>query len=479
MSIDFLSKIKGTALSFKDVLLIPKYSEVMSRKHVVLKTKLSKNIELNIPIISAGMDTVTEEKMAIAIARQGGIGEVHRFMPVERQVEIIKKVKRADNFIIKNPIVLPPNATVGEARDIMEREQIGGILITSTGDNEGEFLGIITRRDIMFKEDHVKINEIMTKKEDVVYVQNHITLEEAKEIIKTKKVEKIPILKNGKIEGLITSKDIRKFLKYKYAARDKMGRLLVSAAIGVKEYKERAKKLIEAGVDVLIIDVAHGHHKMVFDALAYLKDKYDIDVIAGNVATPEATEDLIKAGADAVKVGIGSGSACTTRIVAGVGVPQITAVLESAEIAHKYGVPLISDGGITNSGDIVKALAAGASSVMIGGILAGTDESPGITIIKKGIKYKVFRGMASRMAALDRAKVEGIISQHTITPEGEEKLVPYKGSVEEVIKILTAGIKAGFSYVGASNIEELWKNSEFVTISSLGYEESKPHDYDM
>ncbi|MEM2054057.1 MAG: IMP dehydrogenase, partial [Nitrososphaerota archaeon] len=379
-------------LTFDDVLLVPQKFSLHSRKEVSTETFFTKKIRLNIPIVSSAMDTVTESEMAITMARHGGIGVIHRFMSIERQVQEVQRVKRAENIIIEKPYVLPLKSTVGKAKELMENYGVGGLLVV---DEEGKLKGLVTKRDILFEEDYEKpITEVMTPKERLVVSTRKITLEEAKEIFKKYKVEKLPLVdEEDKVVGLVTAKDIMIKSMYPNAARDQKGRLLVAAAIGIKEgYLDRAKALLDAGADALVMDVAHGHTDEVIRAVRKLKETFgDIQLVAGNVATPDGFEDLASAGADAVKVGIGPGAVCTTRIVTGVGVPQLTAILNCAEKSIEMDVPMIADGGIRNSGDLVKAIAAGASTVMIGSLLAGTDESPGATISRGGRKYKVYR----------------------------------------------------------------------------------------
>ncbi|MEM0204832.1 MAG: IMP dehydrogenase [Nitrososphaerota archaeon] len=475
-------------LTFDDVLLVPQKFSLHSRKEVSTETFFTKKIRLNIPIVSSAMDTVTESEMAITMARHGGIGVIHRFMSIERQVQEVQRVKRAENIIIEKPYVLPLKSTVGKAKELMENYGVGGLLVV---DEEGKLKGLVTKRDILFEEDYEKpITEVMTPKERLVVSTRKITLEEAKEIFKKYKVEKLPLVdEEDKVVGLVTAKDIMIKSMYPNAARDQKGRLLVAAAIGIKEgYLDRAKALLDAGADALVIDVAHGHTDEVIRAVRKLKETFgDIQLVAGNVATPDGFEDLASAGADAVKVGIGPGAVCTTRIVTGVGVPQLTAILNCAEKSIEMDVPMIADGGIRNSGDLVKAIAAGASTVMIGSLLAGTDESPGATISRGGRKYKVYRGMASFYAMLARDLKEGkqidfdldAIVDYAYTSEGVEAYVPYRGSASELLRQLVSALRAGMSYCGARNIRELWSNAKFISLSEAGIKESYPHDVEV
>ena len=469
-------------LTFDDVLLVPKKSSLKSRRDVNTTTRFTRNIKLNIPLVSSPMDTVTEDKMAITLARHGGIGVIHRYLPLDKQVEIVKKVKRAENIVIEEPYTISPHEKITIAREMMDKYGVSGLMVVSGG----RLVGIITRRDIQFEFNGEKrVYEVMTPKERLITASPGISIEEAVEILKKHKIEKLPLVdEEGRLKGLITAVDIIKKGKYPMAARDSKGRLLVAAAIGVKEgYLDRAKALIEAGVDALVIDVAHGHMEMVIEAIRKIKQIYgDIDIVGGNVATSEAVEDLAAAGADAIRVGIGSGSICTTRIVTGVGVPQLTAIMDCAEKAHEMDVPIIADGGIRHPGDVVKALAAGASTVMIGRLFAGTDESPGSVIVRNGRRYKIYRGMASFYAKLGRERrVEEIldiedVADYAFTAEGVEAYVEYRGSVEDVIKRLVAALKAGMSYLGAKNINELWEKAEFIRITQAGLRESFPHD---
>jgi IMP dehydrogenase len=470
-------------LTFDDVLLVPKRSPIVSRSQTNLRTKLSRNITLNIPIISANMDTVTESGMAIALAREGGIGIIHRFMTIDDQVDEILKVKRSESVMIEQPYTIKPDLTVAEAKKAMTEFSVSGLLV----EEGGKLFGIITRRDITFeKNNKLKVSELMTK--DVVTAKAGITIDQAKEILHNKRIEKLPVIDDKKhIVGLITSKDILKMEEYPHASKDRKGRLLVGAAVGVKgDYLERTEALLEAGADIIVVDIAHGHSENAINTVHMIKKAFpDCELIAGNVATGEGSNDLIKAGVDAIKVGVGSGSICITRVVTGSGVPQLTAVIDTVKVARDYGVPIISDGGIRNSGDITKALAAGASSVMIGSLFGGTDESPGKTLVKNGKKYKMYRGMASFYASLGRKYREAgpqVVDSDDLNdyvPEGVEAMVPYKGSVVEIIRQMAGGLRSGLSYCGAKTIPEMQKNAEFIKITSAGYIESQSHDVDL
>jgi len=466
------------ALTFDDVLLVPNYSEVLPSQ-VDVRTKLTRNISLNIPIISAAMDTVTESELAIAIAREGGMGIIHKNMSIEAQAEEVDRVKRSESGMIVKPVTVRPEQTIAEAEALMRKYKISGLPVV---DEEGKLVGIITNRDIRFVGNYsVKIADVMTK-EDLKTVPVGTTLEEAKEILQKFKIEKLPVVdEEGHLKGLITIKDIEKKEKYPNACKDEFGRLMVGAAIGVgEEALKRAEALIEAGVDVIVIDTAHGHSKGVIEMVKKLKELHpEVDVIAGNVATPEATEALIKAGADAVKVGIGPGSICTTRIVAGVGVPQLTAVAKCAEVADKYGVPIIADGGIKFSGDIAKAIGAGAWVVMIGSLFAGTRESPGELVLYQGRSYKAYRGMGSLGAMKKGSKdryFQSDVEEKKLVPEGIEGMVPYRGPLADTIHQLVGGLRAGMGYCGAATIEEMRKKARFVKITPAGLKESHVHD---
>ncbi|MCT8976310.1 IMP dehydrogenase [Clostridium sp. CX1] len=473
-----MARILKQAYTFDDVLLVPNKSEILP-KEVTLATNLTKKIKLNIPLMSAGMDTVTESKMAIAIAREGGIGIIHKNMTIEQQAAEVDKVKRQENGVITDPFYLSPEHTIEDALAVMSRYRISGVPITV----DGKLVGIITNRDIVFETNYGrKVSEVMTS-ENLITAPENTTIEEAKEILKTHKIEKLPLVdKDFNLKGLITIKDIEKVKIFPNSAKDERGRLLCGAAVGVTaDMLKRVAALIEAGVDVITVDTAHGHSKGVIDAVRTIKENYpDIQVIAGNVATAEATRDLILAGADCIKVGIGPGSICTTRVVAGVGVPQLTAVMDCVEEANKYGVPVIADGGIKYSGDIVKALAAGAKVAMMGSMFAGCEESPGETEIYQGRSYKVYRGMGSLSAmacgSKDRYFQEG---NKKLVPEGVEGRVPYKGYVAETIFQLLGGIRSGMGYLGSKTLHELYETATFVIQTSSGLRESHPHDISM
>ena len=470
-----MGKIIGDGITFDDVLLVPSYSEVIPNQ-VDLSTYLTKKIKLNIPMMSAGMDTVTEHRMAIAMARQGGIGIIHKNMSIEQQAEEVDKVKRSENGVITDPFYLSPDNTLEDANNLMAKFRISGVPIT-----EGKKLvGIITNRDLKFEEDFSKkIRESMTS-EGLITALEGITLEEAKKILAKARKEKLPIVdKDFNLKGLITIKDIEKQIKYPLSAKDAQGRLLCGAAIGITaNCLERAKALVDAKVDVVVLDSAHGHSANVIHTVDMIKSKFpDLQVIAGNVATGAATEDLIKAGVDAVKVGIGPGSICTTRIIAGIGVPQITAVMDCYEAADKYGIPIIADGGIKYSGDMTKAIAAGANVCMMGSIFAGCDESPGTFELFQGRKYKVYRGMGS-ISAMENGSKDRYFQTDAkkLVPEGVEGRVAYKGSVEDTVFQLMGGLRSGMGYCGAPTIEDLKQTGKFVKISSASLKESHPHD---
>jgi IMP dehydrogenase len=470
-------------LTFDDVLLIPKRSPIISRSQTNLKTRLSRNINLNIPVISANMDTVTESPMAIALAREGGIGIIHRFMTIQDQVDEVLKVKRSESVMIEQPYTISIDSSVGYAKKIMHDFGISGLLI----EKDKKLAGIITKRDLLFETNFENnISSVMSK--DVVFAEMGTTIEKAKYILHKNRIEKLPIIDKDKhIIGLITSQDILKMEEFPNASKDKKGRLLVGAAVGVKgDYLERTEALLDAGADVMVVDIAHGHSDNAINCVHLIKKAFkDCELIAGNIATGQGTEDLIRAGVDAVKVGVGSGSICITRVITGSGVPQLTAILDSVKIAQEYDIPVISDGGIRNSGDLTKALAAGSSSVMVGSLLGGTDESPGKTLVKNGKKYKIYRGMASFYASLGRKyREEGqqIIESEDLNdyvPEGVEAMVSYKGSVVEIIRQLVGGLRSGLSYCGAKTINEMQQNAEFVRITTAGYIESQPHDVNV
>lgn len=469
-------KLIKEGLTFDDVLLIPQKSNVLP-KDVDTKTRLTKKIKLNIPLMSAGMDTVTEAKLAIAMAREGGIGIIHKNMSIERQALEVDKVKRSEHGVIVDPFYLSPDHVIGDALELMERYHISGVPIT---DGNKKLVGILTNRDIRFENDvNKKIRDAMTK-DHLVTAKEGISMEEAERILKSRKIEKLPIVDDeGYLKGLITIKDIEKAIQYPNSAKDERGRLLVGAAIGITaDMMERAAALIKAGVDVITIDTAHGHSQGVLDAVKKMKSIYpDVQLIAGNVATAEATKDLIEAGADAIKVGIGPGSICTTRVVAGIGVPQITAVYDCAQVAKKYDIPIIADGGIKYSGDIPKAIAAGADVCMIGSLFAGTEESPGETVIYKGRSFKLYRGMGSTAAMASGSKDRYFQEDaKKFVPEGVEGKVPYRGRLKDIVYQLVGGLKAGMGYCGTGTIQALKENGKFTKITSAGLTESHPHD---
>ncbi|MHA1198561.1 MAG: IMP dehydrogenase [Candidatus Heimdallarchaeaceae archaeon] len=467
-------------LTFDDVLLVPKRSSVFSRKDVDTSTKLSRNIKLNVPIVASNMDTVCESKMSIIMAQLGAIGIIHRFMTVEDQVCEVNKVKRSEMIRIDHPYTLAPSTTLDDAKGMMDDKGISGILVTENNDT---LVGILTNRDILFEEDgSVKISELMSK--ELVTAQSNITIEEAKEILQKNRIEKLPLVDDkGKLSGLITSKDIIKSKVLPDSSKDSKGRLLVGAAIGVVgDYLHRAEELINVGADALVIDIAHGHSDLAINAVKAIRKNFgDVELIAGNVATGAGTKDLIEAGCDAIKAGVGAGSICITRIVTGCGVPQLTAIMDSVETAKEYDIPVIADGGVRNSGDLTKALAAGASTVMLGGILAGTEESPGTTVLRGGRSYKIVRGMASLGATLGREAREkkgsfDELDVGSVVPEGVEAVVPYRGSAVDVLQQLVGGLRSGISYCGATSIKEMQTNAEFISLTAAGRTESASHD---
>lgn len=471
-------KVNELAITFDDVLLVPAKSNVLPRE-VDLKTKLTKNIDLNIPILSAAMDTVTENEMAIAIAREGGIGIIHKNMPAGRQAAEVDKVKRSESGMILNPVTLTPDKTIGQALKVMEEFKISGFPVV---DENNKLIGILTNRDLRFEPDeNMLIKDIMTK-EGLITAKIGTTLETAEKILQKYRVEKLPVVdKNFRIKGLITFKDIIKRRKFPNACKDKFGRLRVGAAVGIaSDTLERVAELVKAGVDVITVDTAHGHSQGVIDMVRKIKNKFSVDLIAGNVATAEATYDLIQAGADCIKVGIGAGSICTTRVIAGVGVPQMSAIIECAKMASNYKIPIIADGGLKQTGDIPKAIAGGADSVMIGGMFAGTDESPGEKVLYEGRSFKVYRGMGSLEAMKEGSKdryfqdAEDDIKK--LVPEGIEGIVPAKGPISETIYQLIGGLRAGMGYCGAKNIKEMKTKTKFVRITNAGLKESHPHD---
>ncbi|MGI0407337.1 IMP dehydrogenase [Helicobacter himalayensis] len=471
-------KILQKALTFEDILLIPSYSEVLP-KEVSLKTRLSKNVSLNIPIISAAMDTVTEYRTAIAMARLGGIGIIHKNMDIQSQVEQVKKVKKSESGVIVDPIYILADATLAEAKEITDNYKISGVPVV---DSYGKLIGILTNRDVRFETNlNKKVGDVMTKA-PLITAEIGTTLEQAREIMHKHRIEKLPIVdKNDTLKGLITIKDIQKRIEYPDSNKDDFGRLRVGAAVGVFQF-DRASALVDAGVDVLVLDSAHGHSLNVLKTLKEIKSKLSVDVIVGNVVTARATRDLIDSGADGVKVGIGPGSICTTRIVAGVGMPQVSAIEGCANEAQKSGIPIIADGGIKYSGDIAKALAVGATSVMIGSLLAGTEESPGDLMIYQGRQYKSYRGMGSIGAmtkgSADRYFQEGT-AQDKLVPEGIEGRVPYRGKVGDVVHQLIGGLCSSMGYLGSKDIPTLQQNAQIVEITAAGLKESHVHDVDI
>ena len=469
------AKIVKEGLTFDDVLLVPAESGVLPHE-VDISTRFSRNICLNVPVVSAGMDTVTESRMAIAIAREGGIGVIHKNMPIEAQAAEVDRVKRSEHGIIIDPVFLSPETTTQDALEVMAPYHMSGVPLTV----QGRLVGILTNRDLRFEEDFTRpIKEVMTT-ENLVTAPAGTSIDEARNILKQHRIEKLPIVdKDYNLKGLVTIKDIQKMVKYPNSCKDANGRLRVAAAIGVGNGTfERAQALIEAGVDALVIDTAHGHSLGVISQVAKIREAFpQVDIVAGNVATGEATEALIKAGVDGVKVGIGPGSICTTRVIAGIGVPQLTAIMDSAEVAAKYDVPIIGDGGIKYSGDIVKALAAGSSCVMMGSLLAGTEESPGEVEIYQGRSFKVYRGMGS-LAAMKQGSKDRYFQENAskLVPEGIEGRVPYKGTVADTIYQMLGGVRAGMGYCGAENLPALREKAQFVKITAAGLLESHPHD---
>ena len=468
-------KIRKRALTFEDVLLVPQYSEVLPNS-VNLTTKLTKNIALNIPVVSAAMDTVTEYKAAIAMARLGGMGIIHKNMDIQTQCAQIKKVKKSESGIIIDPIYVYPDATLADAEKLMHEYKISGVPVI---DEHNKLLGILTNRDMRFEKDMTKRADLVMTKMPLITAHSGISLDAAADIMHKNKIEKLPIIdKDGFLKGLVTIKDIKKRIEYPNSNKDDFGRLRVGGAIGVGQI-DRAKALVDAGVDVLVLDSAHGHSKGIIDTVRAIKESLSVDLIAGNVATAEATKALIEAGVDGVKVGIGPGSICTTRIVAGVGVPQISAIDECAAVGREYGIPIIADGGIKYSGDIAKALAVGASCVMAGSLLAGTEESPGDTITFQGRQYKSYRGMGSigamKKGSTDRYFQDGAASDKLV-PEGIEGRVPFRGSISGIIHQMMGGLRSSMGYCGSENIEIFWDKAEFVEITSAGLKESHVHD---
>lgn len=470
-------------LTYDDVLLVPQYSDVFSRRTLSTATKLSTNIKLNIPIVSANMDTVTESDMGISIAHAGGIGIIHRFMSVDEQVRHVLRVKKSESYVVDNPITLRESDTIGDVTRIVEETYTGGIVIL---DENKRVVGIVTTRDLLFERDLSKpISEVMSH--EVITAPSDTPINKAEKILHEHRIEKLPLVdQDGILTGLITVKDIAKLEKFPLATKDSRGRLAVGAAVGVKASEiNRVERLLEAGVDCIVVDIAHGDSQQEVEIIKQVRKLFpEAQIIGGNVATAEGTVRLIDAGVDAVKVGVGPGSICITRIVAGAGVPQLTAVINCAAVAQPQGIPIIADGGVRNSGDIVKALAAGASTVMIGSLLAGTDESPGFLITRKGHRYKASRGMASLQASIDRKvrETESDLTQEEIedyVSEGVEAVVPYRGSSRELLKQLVGGLQSGMSYTNAHSIEELHDKAVFIRMTPVGLLESKPHDVDV
>ncbi len=473
-----------TGLTYDDVLLVPKRSDITSRKEVSLATNITKKIRLNIPIIPANMDSVSEATMAIAMARAGGLGVIHRFLIIEQQVSEILKVKRSESVMIEKPYIIQPDVTLGDAKRLMNDYGVTSLLVVDT---YRKLMGMLSHRDYVYETDFSKkVSELMTRREKLITGFVGTTVIQAKDLLKQYKIEKIPIIDDqNTIHGLITGKDIKNQEKYPLAAKDKKGRLLVGGSIGVKsDFLDRAQALISAGVDILVIDIAHGHSGSVINTTKALKNEFpDVPIMAGNIATAQGYEDLVNAGADCVKVGVGPGAVCTTRIITGAGVPQLTAVMNVAKSSERMGIPFIADGGIESSGSIVKALAAGAHAVMMGQMFAGTDESPGTTVSRGGKKFKIYRGMASLGANMGRKQKEngdlkdGDLNEYV--PEGVEAVVPYRGSVTEVLGQLLGGLRSGMSYCGAHTLEELKRNAEFIRITSSGIKESNYHDVNI
>lgn len=470
-------------LTFDDILLVPKYSDITSRSQTDLSTKLSRNISINIPFVSANMDTVTESSMAVAMARAGGIGIIHRFLTIQEQTNEVLKVKRSGSVMIENPYSISSDKSIQDAIEYAEEKEISGLLVV---DSDFKLVGIVTERDLLFADPTSRISDVMSK--DVVTAKPGVTLDEAKNILHKHRIEKLPIVDDDSqiVKGLITSKDITNNADFPNASKDKKGRPLVGAAVGVKgDFLERSESLLEGGVDVLVVDIAHGHSENALSTVRYIKKAFpDCELIAGNIATAQGVEDLIKAGVDAVKVGVGSGSICITRVITGSGVPQLTAVMDCAKIGNDHGIPVISDGGTRTSGDATKALAAGASSVMVGSMLGGTDESPGTVLTKNGKRFKVYRGMASLAASLGRkSKETGSFSfdddLNDYVAEGVEAMVLYKGTVTDILKQLTGGVRSGLSYCGAHTISQMQENAEFIKMSRAGFAESQPHDVSL
>jgi IMP dehydrogenase len=474
-----------TALTFDDVLLVPRRSSIRSRHAVNTRTQLSRRLALAIPIISSNMDTVTESAMAQAMARMGGIGVIHRFMSVDRQASEVQRVKRAEGFLVENPHSIAADATVQQARMQLAEHNIGGLLVCGPTD---EVIGLVTTRDLLFEPDPDRpVEQVMTPREKLVSAEPGGSMEAARDKLHSHRLEKLPVFdRRGELHGLITAQDIIKLEQWPDATKDERGRLRVAAAVGVRPSDlDRAAACVQAGADALVVDIAHGHSDSALGMVQALKQRFPrVDVIGGNVATAEGVRDMVAAGADAVKVGVGAGSICITRIVTGFGVPQLSAVAECAEASQKLGVPVIADGGIRTGGDITKAIAAGASTVMLGSLLAGTDEAPGANVVRGGRRYKIVRGMASLTANIERQEVEqrrevDPEDWERVVPEGVEAMVPDRGPVKDVVYQLVGGLRSGLSYAGAATIAELWANAEFVRITSAGKSESGAHDVEV
>ena len=474
--------LPDTALTYDDVLLVPQYSIVDSRRMLSTQTKLTKKISLQIPIVSANMDVVTESEMAIAMAREGGIGIIHRFLSIDEQARQIQRVKKAESFIVESPIKMTTAHTVGDIKKLVDETGSGGILIV---DADGKLVGIVTTRDLLFENDENKpVSELMQK--NVITGAPEISLKDAEKLLHDHRIEKLPLVdKDGRVTGLVTLKDIMKITQYPKATKDSRGRLIVGAAVGVRDKEmRRVEAALAAGADCIVVDIAHGDSNLEIDMIKNIRKHFpDAQIIGGNVATADGTKSLIDAGADCVKVGVGPGSICITRVVAGSGVPQLTAVIECAKAAESAGIPIIADGGIRQPGDVAKAIAAGAQSVMIGSMLAGTDESPGMIMTRRGHRYKASRGMASREATIDRNRKEGNdLTQEEIeeyVAEGVEAAVPYRGKVREVLTQLIGGLQSGMSYSGAHNLEEFTQKAIFVRMTGAGLRESGPHDVEV
>ncbi len=469
-------------LTFQDVLLVPKRSSIASRKHVHTTGRFSRRLSLKVPIVSANMDTVTESRMAIALARVGGLGIIHRFLTVEEEVAQVAKTKRAESIVIAQPYTIGPDETVGRAKSLMREHGVGGLLVV---DPKGKLIGLVTERDIQFRDkSDESLRKVMTTK--LITAPSDVSQAKAREILRDHKVEKLPLVgKDGKLEGLITAKDLKNRQLHPDASLDSKGRLLVGAAVGViGDFLERSSAVLEAGADCLVVDVAHGHADHAIKAVENLRRKFPkAEIVAGNVATYEGARDLALAGADGIKVGVGPGSICSTRIVSGAGVPQLTAIMDCARITREKDVPICADGGLRDSGDLAKAFAAGASSVMLGSLLAGAEESPGWTVVRGGSRWKIYRGMASLGATLSRKKKDSPedldpIEVAEVVPEGVESMAPYKGPVAEVLHQLIGGVRSGMSYCGASSLPEMWKKAEFIRITSASWAESRPHHLD-